>query len=73
MDQISICESLLKWNEIESFFKRLITGNEKWITYDNNIRKRSSLKQGETPQTVTKPGLTPRKVMCVVGLETIIL
>jgi len=36
----SICKSLLKWNKIESFFKRLITG-EKWITYNNNVRKRS--------------------------------
>jgi len=34
IDQISIYE-LLKWNEIEPFFKRLITGDEKWITYDN--------------------------------------
>jgi len=29
MDRIFICESLLKQNEIESFFKRLITGDEK--------------------------------------------
>jgi len=34
MDRISICESLLKRNEIELFFKRLITGDKKWITYD---------------------------------------
>jgi len=35
MNWISICKSLLKRNEIESFFKWLITGDEKWITYDN--------------------------------------
>jgi len=35
MDRISICKSLLKRNEIESFLKRLIMDNEKWITYDN--------------------------------------
>jgi len=29
MDQISICELLLKWNEIESFFKRFFTGKIK--------------------------------------------
>jgi len=33
MNQISICELLLKWNEIESFLKQLIAG-KKWITYD---------------------------------------
>jgi len=47
MDQISICESLLKWNK--PFLKRFITGDEKWITYDNNVWKRS--KQGKAPQT----------------------
>jgi len=65
MDRIFICESLLKRNEIESFFKRLITG-EKWIMYDNNVRKRSWSKQDEAPQTVAKPRLTPRKVMLYV-------
>jgi len=82
MDRISICESLQKWNEIEPLLKQLITDNEKWITYDNNIRKRSWSKQGEAPQTVAKPRLTLRKVMlracvrarvcvraCEVGLE----
>jgi len=47
MDRISICKSLLKRNKIEPFLKRLITGNEKWITYDNNVRKRSWSMQGE--------------------------
>ena len=32
MDRVSICESLLKRNEIEPFLKRMITGDEKWIT-----------------------------------------
>jgi len=66
MDRISICESLLKRNEIEPFFKRLITGDEKWVTYDNNVRKRSWSKLDEAAQTVGKPGLTPRKVMLCV-------
>lgn len=63
MDRVSICESLVKRNEIEPFLKRMVTGDEKWITYDNNVRKRSWSKPGETSQTVAKPGLTPRKVM----------
>jgi len=64
MDRISICESLLKKrNEIKPFLKRLITGDEKWITYVNNVRKRSWSKQSEVPQMMAKPRLTPRKVM----------
>jgi len=66
MDRISICESLLKRNEIEPFLKRLITGDEKWVTYDNNVRKRSWSKLDKATQTVAKPGLTPRKVMLCV-------
>ena len=63
MDGVSICESLLKRREIEPFLKRMITGNEKWITYDNNVRKRLWSKPGEASQTGAKPVLTPRKVM----------
>ena len=63
MDRVSICESLLKRNEIEPFLKRMITGNEKWITYVNNVRKRSWSKPGEASQTAAKPVVTPRKVM----------
>jgi len=65
MDRINICDTLLKRNEIESFLKRMITGDEKWITYDNPTRKRSWVKKGEKAQAITKPGLTRKKVMCV--------
>jgi len=41
---------LLKRNEIEPFFKWLITDDEKWIMYNNNVQKRSWSKQGEAPQ-----------------------
>ncbi|XP_011154625.2 histone-lysine N-methyltransferase SETMAR-like [Harpegnathos saltator] len=69
-DRISICESLLKRNKIEPFLKRLITNDEKWITYGNNVRKKSWSKQGKAPQSVAKPtrlhALTPKKViLCV--------
>ncbi|XP_054015895.1 histone-lysine N-methyltransferase SETMAR-like, partial [Hylaeus anthracinus] len=35
MDRISICEALAKRNEIDPFLKRMVTGDEKWVTYDN--------------------------------------
>ncbi len=41
MDQIFICEALAKRNEIDPFFKRMVTGDEKWVIYDNNVGKRS--------------------------------
>ena len=67
MDRINICDMLLKRNEIESFLKRMITGDEKWITYDNPTRKRSWwIKKGEKAQAIAKPGLTRKKmILCV--------
>ena len=66
MDRISICESLLNRNKIDPFLKRIVTGDEKWVTYDNKRRKRSWSKHGESSQTVAKPGLTARKaLLCV--------
>ena len=40
-DQVVICTYLLAWNKIEPILKRMITGDEKWITYENIIRKRA--------------------------------
>ncbi|XP_043502667.1 histone-lysine N-methyltransferase SETMAR-like isoform X1 [Polistes fuscatus] len=56
MDRIFICESLLKRNEIEPFLKRLITGDEKWIT----------LQQSESSKTMIKSEFTSSKVMLCV-------
>ncbi|GFW66862.1 putative DD34D transposase [Trichonephila clavipes] len=60
MNRISICKVLAKQNEIDPFLKRMVTGNEKWVTYDNIVRKLSWSKSGEEAQTVAKPGLTSR-------------
>ena len=47
--RISICDSLLKRNEIDSFLKRLIIGDEKWIAY--------------TAQTTPKAEIHQKKIM----------
>ena len=41
----------------------MITGDEKWITYDIDVRNGSWSKPGEASQTVENPVLTLRKVM----------
>ncbi|KAJ0177351.1 hypothetical protein K1T71_007360 [Dendrolimus kikuchii] len=63
INRVLICDSLLRRNETVPFLKKLITGDEKWITYDKNVRKRSWSKAGQASQTVAKPGLTRNKVM----------
>ncbi|GFT82885.1 histone-lysine N-methyltransferase SETMAR [Trichonephila clavipes] len=65
MNPISICEALAKRNEIYPFLKRMVTGDEKWVTYDNIMRKRSWSKRGEAAKTVAKQRLMARKVYCV--------
>ncbi|GFV65331.1 histone-lysine N-methyltransferase SETMAR [Trichonephila clavipes] len=39
MDRISICEALANRNEIDPFLKRMVTEDEKWVPYDNIVRK----------------------------------
>jgi len=44
----------------------MITGDEKWITYDNPTRKKLWIKKGEKVQAIAKLGLTRKKVMLCV-------
>ncbi|GFW71031.1 putative DD34D transposase [Trichonephila clavipes] len=41
----------------------MVTGDEKWVLYDNIVQKRSCSKRGEAAQMVAKPALTVRKVL----------
>ena len=71
MQRVSICDSLLKRNNSESFLKEFIKGGEKWVTNDKNRgkerkRKISCSKHGQAPQTTAKPALTWNKVMLCV-------
>ena len=63
LDRLNICDTLLKRNEIEPFLIRIITGDEKWVKYENIVRKKSWKKRDERSQTTLKPGLTVNKVM----------
>ena len=63
LDHISACNSLLKHNENILFLKQIVTGNEKWILYNNVEWKRSQGKQHEPPPTTPKAGLHPKTVM----------
>ena len=62
LDPISACDSPLKSNKNIPFLKQIVTGDEKWILYNNVERKRSSGKRNEPPPTTPKAGLHPKKV-----------
>ncbi|XP_076166383.1 lymphocyte-specific helicase isoform X3 [Ptiloglossa arizonensis] len=60
------CNLLLQRHNTEAFFDCLITGDEKWVLYDNPKRKRQWLSPNESPQSTAKPGLHPKKaLLCV--------
>ena len=61
--RINICDLLKKCNENDPFLKRLITGDEKWVVYNNVNGKRSRSKPGEPAQTTSKADIHQKKVM----------
>ena len=63
IERNSICDSLLKRNETDPFLKRIITGDEKWVVYDNIVKKRSWSKRHEHAQSTAKADIHQKKVM----------
>ena len=63
LDHISAFDSLLKDNENILFLIQIVTGDEKWILYNNMEWKRSWGKRNEPPLTTPKASLHPKKVM----------
>ncbi|GFW35816.1 histone-lysine N-methyltransferase SETMAR [Trichonephila clavipes] len=50
-------------HENDPFLKRIITGDEKWVVYNNVKRKRSWRKKDEPAQTISKADIHQKKVM----------
>ena len=42
--------------------KRIITGDEKWVVYDNVVRKRSQSKRDEPAQSTLKADIIKRRL-----------
>ena len=62
-DCISTCNSLLKSNENVLFLKQIVTGDEKWILYNNVEWKRLWGKRNEPPPITPKASFHPKKMM----------
>ena len=60
--RINACDLYLKRNEFDPFLKRIIASNEKWIAYNNVVRKRSWSKRYEPLQTTSKVELHQKKI-----------
>ena len=65
-DQVAICTSLLARNKIEPILNRMITGDEKWISYENIIRKRAYCEPRKLSPSTSTPNLTlNKKMLCI--------
>ena len=58
-----ISEMLLERNKRKSFLHRIVTGDEKWIHYDNPKRLKSYGPPGHVPNSTAKPNIHCAKVM----------
>ena len=67
--RINACDLHLKRNEFDPFLKRIITGDEKYIVYNNVIRRRSCSKRDEPRQTSSKAELHQKKIMLSVWCD----
>ena len=63
LDRYDACAALLQRSEREPFLRNLITGDEKWVLYNNVSPSSSWVLKGSAPQATAKAGLHPKKVM----------
>lgn len=64
--RLTICKSLLSRHQNASFLDRIVTGDEKWVAYDNPKRKRQWLSRGEAPISTAKSNFRGKKVLLCV-------
>ena len=57
------CEQLLQRQKRKGFLHRIVTGDEKWIHYDNPKRKKSWGKPGHASTSTAKPNIHGSKLM----------
>ncbi|UYV61439.1 SETMAR, partial [Cordylochernes scorpioides] len=60
---ICTCELLLKRQNRKGFLHRIVTGDEKWIHYDNPKRRKSWVKPGHASTSTAKPNIHGKKLM----------
>lgn len=61
--RLCMSEMLLARNKKKSFLHRIVTGDEKWIHYDNPKKRKSWVKPGEPSTSTAKPNIHGKKLM----------
>lgn len=61
-----VCEMLLQRHERKSFLHRIVTGDEKWIYFENPKRKHSWVSPGQPSTSTAKPNrFGEKRMLCV--------
>ena len=55
--------NLLTYHRTTNWLDRVITGDEKWVLYDNSERRAMWVDEDEQPEDVPKPSLHPKKIL----------
>ena len=63
---LSIVTSFLSWQRNDPFLDKIITSDEKWITYDNVAHKQQWVDKDKSPQPDPKAEHPGRKLMLCV-------
>ncbi|GFW07519.1 mariner Mos1 transposase [Trichonephila clavipes] len=61
------CEQLLARQRRVGFLHRIVTGDQKWVRYDNPKRRKSSGYPGHASTSTAKPNIHGSKVMLSIG------
>ncbi|EYC12537.1 hypothetical protein Y032_0047g1535 [Ancylostoma ceylanicum] len=64
--RIAISQILLRCSKSCGFFENILTSDEKWVMFDNTIKKPQWLSKGEQPSPTPKPDIHGKKVMLCV-------
>ena len=61
--RFSTCEMLLARHKRKGFLHRIVTGDKKWIQYDNSRRKKSWGPPGHALTSTAKPNIHEKKLL----------
>ena len=64
--RLTVCSSILTRHNQEPFLDRIVTDDEKWVLYINDLRKPQWVDKNQKPKSTPKLSIHPKKIMLCV-------